>query len=65
MTDYFDIAGSVNSLRDSLSPIDDPIDCCNYHYQILDKFCASMSAVSRQACLLIVFYEYLVTCRRN
>lgn len=46
MTEFFDISGAVNDLRNSVENISDVTLCCNYQYQILDKFCASMPAVS-------------------
>ena len=46
MTAYLDISTPVTALKDSVDAIDNPDLCCNYQYQLLDKYCGSLPAVS-------------------
>ena len=48
VTDFFDISEPVQEIRNavgSVGSINNISECCNYPYQILDKFCASRTAV--------------------
>ncbi|XP_019857855.1 PREDICTED: ATP-binding cassette sub-family A member 3-like [Amphimedon queenslandica] len=42
-TNFFDFTDSVSSINDSVETISDTSSCCQYKYQILDKYCASRS----------------------
>ena len=46
LTSFVDISSGVNKLRNLPYKVDDVDECCNYKYQILDKFCATRNAVS-------------------
>ena len=46
MTDFIDLTMGINQLRNAKYEINNVDECCNYKYQILDKFCASRNAVS-------------------
>ena len=47
-TDARDYTGKVQDLIDDVNSTlyDDPTDCCNYRYQLLDQYCATRSPVS-------------------
>ena len=45
-TDFFDFTSDIESIRSSVTNITSVDKCCNYNYQILDKYCASRTAVS-------------------
>ena len=50
VTNYFDISTGVNELRNSVKHISNIDDCCDYEYQLLDKFCASRNAIDLEHC---------------
>ena len=50
VTDYIDITAGINEIRASVSDLQDIDECCNYQYQILDKFCASRNSHELQHC---------------
>jgi len=50
VTDYIDITAGINKIRASVGDTQDIDECCNYQYQILDKFCASRNAHELQYC---------------
>ena len=45
-TEFINITAGVTEIMDSVQSISNTSDCCNYQYQILDKYCALHSAVS-------------------
>ena len=50
-TQFMNITESVAEIMDSVQSISNVSDCCNYQYQILDKFCVLRSAVSTSQCV--------------
>ena len=50
VTEYIDITASVNDLKNEVKHTKEVDDCCNYEYQLLDKFCASRNAVDLEHC---------------
>jgi len=45
VTEFFDISEAVQEMRNAVGFSDNISECCNYPYQILDKFCASRTTV--------------------
>ena len=43
---FFDYTGRAQRIREGVKAVSDVSDCCNYDYQLLDKYCASLSPVS-------------------
>ncbi len=43
---WLDYKTDVNAIIDAVQNYNESSSCCTYNYQILDKFCASQSAVS-------------------
>ena len=49
-TEFLNITAGVEEIMDSVQSTSNAIDCCDYRYQILDKYCALRSAVSIYMC---------------
>ena len=45
-TSFDDYTAEINEIIEGVNNISDIKDCCDYEYQILDKFCAVQPAVS-------------------
>ncbi len=43
---WLDYKTDINSVIDAVQNYNESSSCCTYNHQILDKFCASQSAVS-------------------
>lgn len=50
VTDYFDITHGVYDILNTVEDVFDVDDCCDYKYQLLDKFCASRNAYELKHC---------------
>jgi ATP-binding cassette subfamily A (ABC1) protein 3 len=47
----WDYTDRVRAIRESIHNFSAPTDCCSYTYQLLDKFCASLTSGDyRQSC---------------
>ncbi len=42
---WFDYTATVNGMINGVENITDPSRCCDYEFQILDKFCAAQDSV--------------------
>jgi ATP-binding cassette subfamily A (ABC1) protein 3 len=49
-TEFLNITAGVEEIMDSVQSTSNATDCCDYRYQILDKYCALRSAVSIYMC---------------
>lgn len=63
-TNFIDYTARIQNIWDTVlehnySTID---ECCDYKYQLLDKFCASRNTVSWARCLLIYLKTVITTC---